>query len=156
MPVKLYQMAECFLMFSRRLSSALYPTQLHRRNVCIHMRALNSIDTIISTYAASLMVAARPVHDPLREELRMRLSASHKDSWNCCGEAPREPDRVTAPSLHTRHQSLLSPPLILLSSHFIPHIVLPVRNPPHDIFYMLPKLCHTSCISSLFLFHHFY
>lgn len=51
-------------MFSRRLSSASYPTQLHRRNVCVHMRAHNSIDTIISSYTASLMVSARPVHGP--------------------------------------------------------------------------------------------
>lgn len=51
-------------MFSRRHSSASYPTQLHRRNVCVHMRSHNSIDTIISSYTASLMVSARPVHGP--------------------------------------------------------------------------------------------
>lgn len=97
-------------MFSIRLSSALYPTQLHRRNVCVHMRAHHSIDIIIPTYAASLMVYTRPVRDPLREELRMRLSASHKDSWSHCGEAAQEPGRFSDPSPHTRHRSSSSPP----------------------------------------------
>lgn len=75
-------------MFSRRLSSALYPTQLHRRNVCVHMRAHNSIDIIVSTYTASLMVCARPVarssEGGIEDEAFL---ASHKDSWSRCGES---------------------------------------------------------------------
>lgn len=37
---------------------------------------------IISTYTAYLMVSARPAQGLLREELRMRLSANHKDWWS--------------------------------------------------------------------------
>ena len=36
------------------------------------------------------MVGTCPVYDPLREELRMRLSVSHKESWSRCGEAAQE------------------------------------------------------------------
>lgn len=66
-------------MLSIRLSSVLYPTQLHGRAVCTRVRgpAPGSIDMIISTYTSSLMVCTRPVREPPRVGMRMRLSGSH-------------------------------------------------------------------------------
>lgn len=99
-------------MFSIRLSSVLYPTQLHRRNVCVHMCTHNSIDIIISTYTAlwwseHVLCVIRPGRNPKDE-------ASAKKSQRPLGvvAAALTGSRgwFTAPSLHTRHQSSPSPP----------------------------------------------